>query len=122
MPVCPYSRTNPPRKRPSLLPAMRLHVLWRSCGARQDAFPRGHTIPTGAVPGLARGLGHTAPTYLRRRPGSPSNGHRGPALSFGSIRQMLLATAARKDILRKEALRRRGALAPEARNLFSLWI
>jgi 5-formyltetrahydrofolate cyclo-ligase len=32
---------------------------------------------------------------------------------------MLLATAARKNILRQEALRRRGALAPEARQLFS---
>jgi len=32
---------------------------------------------------------------------------------------MLLATAARKNILRQEALRRRGALAPEARRLFS---
>jgi hypothetical protein len=69
-----------PRSSAGLLPATRLHLALRSCGARQDTYPRGHTIPTGAVPGLVRGLGYTAPTYLRRRPGSPSNGHRGPAL------------------------------------------
>jgi 5-formyltetrahydrofolate cyclo-ligase len=32
---------------------------------------------------------------------------------------MTLATAARKDILRKEALRRRGAVSPKTRELFS---
>ena len=47
---------------------------------RQDHIPRGRTIPMGAVPVLARGLGHMVPTYLRRRPGSPSNGFLGSAL------------------------------------------
>ena len=36
----------------------------------------------GAVPAKARGLRHTAPTYLRRRPGSPSNGLLGSALGI----------------------------------------
>ena len=61
----------------------RLFVLdrgLRSWGARQDHIPRGRTIPMGAVPVLARGLGHMVPTYLRRRPGSPSNGFLGSAL------------------------------------------
>ena len=40
-----------------------LHWLQRSCGVREDIFPRGLTILKGAVPGLARGLGYTAPTY-----------------------------------------------------------
>ena len=35
----------------------------RSWVARQDNIPRGRTIPMGAVPVLARGLWHTAPTY-----------------------------------------------------------
>ena len=48
--------------------------------ARQDNIPRGRTIPMGAVPVEARGLRHMVPTYLRRRPGSPSNGRLGSAL------------------------------------------
>src|SRR5271166_614836 len=55
--------------------------LLRSWVARQDNIPRGRTIPMGAVPALARGLWHTAPTYLRRRPGSTSNGLLGSALA-----------------------------------------
>ena len=51
----------------------------RSWVARQDNIPWGRTIPLGAVPALARGLWHTAPTYLRRHPGSPSNGRLGSA-------------------------------------------
>ena len=39
----------------------------------------------GAVPVLARGLGHMVPTYLRRRPGSPSNGFLGSALSLSRV-------------------------------------
>ena len=31
---------------------------------REDTYPRGLTILKGAVPGLARGLGYTAPTYF----------------------------------------------------------
>jgi 5-formyltetrahydrofolate cyclo-ligase len=61
-----------------------------------------------------------APTYLRRYPGSPSNGHRGPALSFFRIfPAMPSAFAAPKDVLREEALRRRGALAADVRRAFS---
>ena len=86
---------------------------------RQDTFPRGHTIPTGAVPGLVRGLGYTAPTYLRRRPGSPSNGLRGPALLFRIDRLEMNHAVSRKSALREEALRRRGALGPEIRAMFS---
>ena len=78
--------TGPWRKRrPSHPPRQRLNRALRSWGVRQDHIPRGRTIPMGAVPVLARGLGHTAPTYSRRRPGSPSNGLLGPALlSTGS--------------------------------------
>ena len=52
----------------------------RGCGARRGHIPRGLTILTGAVPGRARGLGHMAPTYLCRFPGSYSDGLRGSAL------------------------------------------
>ena len=58
----------------------RLHEALGSWVARQDNIPRGRTIPMGAVPVEARGLWHMAPTYLRRRPGSPSNGRLGSAL------------------------------------------
>jgi hypothetical protein len=44
-------------------------VLRRASG---DQFPGALTIPKGAVPDLARGLGHTAPTYFVGFPGSPS--------------------------------------------------
>jgi hypothetical protein len=37
-----------------------------ACGA---IFPGALSILTGAVPVRARGLGHMAPTYLRREPG-----------------------------------------------------
>ena len=83
---------------------------------RQDHIPRGRTIPMGAVPILARGLGHTAPTYLRRRPGSPSNGLLGPALLFpgSAIRsrpcllpQPIPSPAICKSELRRQALDRR---------------
>ena len=36
----------------------------------KESNPRGLTILTGAVPGRAPGLGHMAPTYLCRFPGS----------------------------------------------------
>src|SRR5262249_6437786 len=62
----------------------------RSWVARQDNIPRGRTIPMGAVPAEARGLRHTAPTYLRRRPGSPSNDRLGSALYAYSDRREAL--------------------------------
>ena len=71
----------------------------------------------GAVPVLARGLGHTAPTYLRRRPGSPSNGLLGSALyslaviGFGDI-ALTSTHADPKAALRREALARRRAVEP----------
>ncbi len=64
-------------------------VPLRSWVVRQDHIPRGRTIPMGAVPALARGLWHTAPTYLRRRPGSPSNGRLGSALSWRELAKTL---------------------------------
>src|ERR1700683_1420224 len=46
-------------------------------------FPGALSILKGAVPGRAPGLGHTAPTYLRREPGiERSDGRRGSALIF----------------------------------------
>ena len=88
--------------------------------ARQDNIPRGRTIPMGAVPVEARGLRHMAPTYLRRRPGSPSNGRLGSALIFFRIGSPLPTTSADpKAALRREALARRGAVASGARAAFS---
>lgn len=69
----------------------------------------------GAVPVLARGLGYTAPTYSRRRPGSQSNGLLGSALQF----KPSLVTDFDKAQLREQALRRRAALDPAARAVFS---
>ena len=51
-----------------------LMVRARSCGVRVGSDPRGLIDPKGAVPGLARGLGHTAPTYAVGFPGSISHG------------------------------------------------
>ena len=55
----------------------------QGCGARQGTFdPWAYNFRMGAVPGRARGLGHMAPTYLRREPGiERSDGRRGSALS-----------------------------------------
>ncbi len=70
----------------------------------------------GAVPVFARGLRHMAPTYLRRRPGSPSNGRLGSALIYFRIGSPLPPTNADpKAALRREALARRGTLAASAR-------
>src|SRR5579863_1559787 len=92
----------------------------RSWVARQDNIPRGRTIPMGAVPVEARGLRHMAPTYLRRRPGSPSNGRLGSALGrFSDWRHALSSTTANpKAVLRREALARRALAAPEAGGAF----
>ena len=70
----------------------------------------------GAVPVLARGLGHTAPTYLRRRPGSQSNGLLGSALVF---KPLGVNASPDKSRLRQEALARRAALPASARAAFS---
>src|SRR5215210_6175302 len=51
-------------------------------GASGAIIPGALSILTGAVPGRARGLGHMAPTYLRREPGiERSDGQCGSALS-----------------------------------------
>ncbi len=71
----------------------------------------------GAVPVLARGLGYTAPTYSRRRPGSQSNGLLGSALLSKPLRVNISQAKAR---LRHEALLRRAALDPAARAAFSI--
>ena len=75
----------------------------------------------GAVPVLARGLWHTAPTYLRRRPGSSSNGLLGSALILLTDRRHALSStnADSKAVLRREALARRRALPPETRDRFT---
>ena len=36
----------------------------RSCGVREECIPGALSISKGAVPGLVRGLGHMAPTYV----------------------------------------------------------
>src|SRR5271154_4901052 len=101
---------------------MRLNRGLRSWGARQDHIPRGRTIPMGAVPVLARGLGHMVPTYSRRRPGSPSNGFLGSALDASRVANDLMTTHAlvhSKALLRRSALSRRRALDPGMREAFS---
>ncbi len=76
----------------------------------------------GAVPVEARGLWHMAPTYLRRRPGSPSNDRLGSALyrfSFGSATPLTSTNADLKRGLRRDALARRAAIEPAARVAFA---
>jgi 5-formyltetrahydrofolate cyclo-ligase len=74
----------------------------------------------GAVPVLARGLGHTVPTYLRRRPGSPSNGFLGSALDVSRVANDSMTTLADpKAYLRRSALSRRRALDARVRRAFS---
>lgn len=88
--------------------------------ARQDKIPRGRTIPMGAVPALARGLWHTAPTYLRRRPGSPSNGRLGSALDRPGLTDALSSTDADpKALFRRQALGRRKEIGAASRALLS---
>ena len=70
----------------------------------------------GAVPVLACGLGYTAPTYSRRRPGSQSNGLLGSALLS---KPSQVTTSKAKARLRTEALERRASLDPAARDAFS---
>ena len=74
----------------------------------------------GAVPAEARGLRHTAPTYLRRRPGSPSNGLLGSALGIFRIRRysLTLTNADPKRALRREALAHRRVVASGVRAAF----
>src|SRR5271156_3572216 len=100
----------------------------RSWVARQGNIPRGRTIPMGAVPVLARGLGHMVPTYLRRRPGSPSNGFLGSALAlrrFGDpscmtrLPMKIEALDETKAELRRSALARRRAIPASVRESFS---
>ena len=88
------SATRPPGRGPAPQPATDAPASLERPGVRgPDALcsvavlpgssghinPRGHTISSGAVTVLARGLGHTAPTYFCRHPGiEPSNGRGGP--------------------------------------------
>ena len=62
-----------------------------------------------------------APTYLRRRPGSPSNGLLGSALTLLTDRRNALTStdADSKATLRQKALARRRALGRETRSLLS---
>ncbi len=62
-----------------------------------------------------------APTYLRRRPGSPSNGLLGSALTLLTDRRNALTStdAESKATLRQKALARRRALGRETRSLLS---
>src|SRR5260370_7300569 len=88
----------------------------RSWVASQDNIPRGRTIPMGAVSVLARGLGHAAPTYLRRRPGSPSNALLGSALVVTDLPDTLTSTAPHPNPLpRPITLARHKSLAPQLR-------
>src|SRR3954447_9180975 len=92
-----------------------------------ETYSRGLTISKGAVPDRARGLGHMAPTYLCRFPGSNSDGFCGSALtpypmlafrpSYGPRPRMTEhdvidapEIAELKKVIRREAVARRDAL------------
>ena len=69
----------------AVAPAISFHYISAAGlrGASGDIIPGALSILKGAVSGRARGLGHMAPTYLRREPGIElSNGRRGSARSF----------------------------------------
>jgi 5-formyltetrahydrofolate cyclo-ligase len=85
---------------------------------REDTYPRGLTILKGAVPGLARGLGHTAPTYFvgsRDRHLTAIAAPRSPLSTPRSFMQL----AASKALLRTEALARRKAVSAEQAAAFA---
>ena len=92
--------------RPSALPAPPPF----SGGGRPRPLPR-PPPSSGAVPGRARGLGHMAPTYNSRFPGSCSDGHRGSALIFYEMPDAT-ETQTRKAELRSVALTLRDACVP----------
>jgi 5-formyltetrahydrofolate cyclo-ligase len=88
---------------------------------REDTYPRGLTILKGAVPGLARGLGHTAPTYSvgsRDRRPTAIAAPRIQSKGFWSF-PLTTATATAKADLRRAALMRRKAVNAEARAAFA---
>src|SRR5580692_3023795 len=58
------------------------------------------------------------PTYVGARDHRPT-AFAAPRFIFGSTPRMPIASAARKDRLRQEALRRRGALSADLRPAFS---
>jgi 5-formyltetrahydrofolate cyclo-ligase len=106
-----------------------------------DLYPRGLIDPKGAVPGCARGHGHTAPTYVVGFPGSMSHGPGGSALAASGIADPVLTVivavplsftlccpdvlapmtiapvtiAEEKQALRRAVLARRDALDPAFR-------
>ena len=73
----------------------------RGCGVRRRQIPRGLTIPTGAVPGRARGLGiWRPPTYVGSRDHAPTAvaaPHLSPISSRRSSSDHRLCVAARND-------------------------
>jgi 5-formyltetrahydrofolate cyclo-ligase len=78
----------------------------RGCGVRQEThIPGALSILRGAVPGLVRGPGHTAPTYVVGSRDRSSNGFRGSALL-----SLPPAPAEIKEKLRQQAFSRRAAL------------
>jgi 5-formyltetrahydrofolate cyclo-ligase len=98
------------------------YIAGRGAAGCDGVIPRGLTILTGAVPDRARGLGHMAPTYFCRFPGSPL---RRPARlrtflqGLGEDRSISMlapdSARSRKAELRSAALERRDALPPQAR-------
>lgn len=64
---------------PSASGSLPLNRNGGAAGCVRNSIPGALSISKGAVPDLARGQGHTAPTYSVGFPGSISHGHRGPA-------------------------------------------
>ncbi len=96
-------------------------------GTCRTYIPRGLIDPKGAVPGLVRGLGHTAPTYVVGFPGSTSHDPGGSALlpiccarrrsssAFANAGALRKLRPMQKSEVRAAALARRHALAPQVR-------
>ncbi len=78
----------------------------------REIIPRGLTISKGAVPGLAPGLGHTAPTYsVGSRDRNPT-AIAAPRLPLAS-RPELMDAVSTKAALRREVLERRGLVTED---------
>ena len=95
----------------------------RCCGVCVNFILGALPIPKGAVPVLARGLGHTAPTYtVGSRIEKPRTAHVARSLFMPEQEYECMPTShpQQKDDLRKETLKRRDAMDESVRIEHSL--
>src|SRR2546430_10343309 len=104
---------------PVASPWHRHYIRTRGAARRvRSHIPGALSILKGAVPDRARGLGHMAPTYLRREPGiAAPTAIAAPHVSPQSRERMEQSPPieSSKEALRREALMRRNALPQELR-------